>query len=62
MSKLPALRSTHLLKRISDAQKNIAAERDKLRELIEDATDLAETCDEAHDALENAADALSKYL
>lgn len=41
---------------------NIARERDKLRELISEVREIEESCDEALDGLERAADALSQYL
>ncbi len=51
------------LKRAIDQQtKRIAKERDKLRELIEEAQAIAENCDNAIDNLERAADCLSELL
>lgn len=47
---------------IAKCKANISKERDKLRELVSEVTSIAETCDEALDGLERAADALSQYL
>ena len=41
--------------------KAVAIERDKLRELASEYESLADTCDEATDALHAAIEALSKY-
>ncbi len=51
-----------LNKQIEACKKNIAKERDKLRDLISDAQTIADNCDEAIDDLERAADCLSQYL
>ena len=55
-------KSTALSRRIEACKKRIAAERDKLRDLIDDAKAVEECCDEAEIALTEAADALSRYL
>jgi hypothetical protein len=51
-----------LLAQINGCKKRIAAERDKLRELIGDAQSIAECSDDAVSSLECAADTLSEYL
>lgn len=51
-----------IIKRIKVRQKNIAAERDKLRDLISEAESIVENCDSALLDLENAADTLSELL
>ena len=38
----------------------IGAERDKLREIVEECEGLEDTCNRAHEALEQAIDALSE--
>ena len=48
--------------RIERAKKAIAKQRDELRSIIEDAETIAESCDEALEALESATDTLSQYL
>lgn len=48
--------------KINRAKAKIAKDRDELRALLEEANDITETCDEAIEALESAADSLSKYL
>jgi hypothetical protein len=47
---------------IRKSMDRISKERDKLRELIADATAVADCCDTAVGALEDAADTLSQYL
>jgi hypothetical protein len=42
--------------------KAISKERDKLRDLESECAELAENCDEALDNMQDAADALSKYV
>ena len=41
--------------------KAVGLERDRLRELISEYEDLASTCDEAVEALQDAINSLSKY-
>lgn len=49
-------------RKIKACEKRIAAERDKLRVLIDDARAIESSCDEAIDDLVSAADSLSRYL
>jgi len=49
-----------LLVEIEKRRKAIGLERDRLNNLISDATDLLETCQEAEEALESAGEALSR--
>jgi ABC-type transporter Mla subunit MlaD len=51
-----------LTRQIHACEERIAKERDKLRELISNASAIADDCDDAIDDLERAADTLSKYL
>ena len=51
-----------LTKKINTCKNRIAAERDKLRELLSEAEDLVEDCSEAIDNIEQAVDQLSKYF
>jgi hypothetical protein len=51
-----------ILAKLESCKKRIAAERDKLRDLISELEDIAECCDVAHGDLESAADSLSEYL
>ena len=51
-----------LLKRIEATKKRVTNQRDALRELIDEATGIADSCDEAIDSLESAADSLSQFL
>lgn len=51
-----------IVAKINTCKKRIAAERDKLRDLIGEAEDIAECADVAHGDLESAADSLSEYL
>lgn len=51
-----------LSKQLEAGKKNIAKERDKLRELIEEATTIEGNCADALDDIERAADSLSQYL
>jgi ABC-type transporter Mla subunit MlaD len=51
-----------LVREINAAKKRIAKERDRLRELLEDANSILQTTDEAVDALEAAVDSLSQYV
>ncbi len=46
-----------LLKR----QRAVGAERDQLRALAAECAELADSCEEAHDAIENAIEILSRY-
>jgi ABC-type transporter Mla subunit MlaD len=50
------------LKKLGAIKDRIALERDKLRELIDEAETIVACCDEALDDLDRAADALSQYL
>jgi predicted nucleic acid-binding Zn-ribbon protein len=60
---LPSKKTAASLSRQIDAcKRRIAAERDKLRELLDEANAIAEDCDEAIHDLEHAVDTLSKYL
>lgn len=47
---------------IREAKKRIGAERDKLRDLVSELESIEESCDNAENALERAADYLSEYL
>ncbi len=49
-----------LIKTLEKRRTAIGVERDKLRDLISDVEDLAETCDRAYDDLQNAIQALSE--
>ena len=51
-----------ILQRIQQAKRRIAAERDKLRDLLGELDQIADDCDEAADDLERAADAMSRLL
>ena len=51
-----------IIKQVNECKERIAAERDKLRDLIYDAETVADSCDEATYALREAADSLSQYL
>jgi uncharacterized coiled-coil DUF342 family protein len=51
-----------LVRDIDRCKGKIAAERDKLREILSEVESIVEDCDEAHDELEAAVDCLSKYL
>ena len=56
------MKNSDMMKKIDACKKRIAAERDKLRDLIDDAVAVKESCDEAVEDLERATDALSRYL
>lgn len=49
-----------IIKQLEKRLVAVGEERDKLRALIADVEDLAETCDHAHDALQEAVYALSE--
>ncbi|OUM00526.1 hypothetical protein [Variovorax sp. JS1663] len=51
-----------LHRQIEACKARIAAERDKLRDLISDAESIAYCCDEAVIDLDHAVDTLSQYL
>lgn len=51
-----------LIKKINSSKEKLSAERDKLRDLILELESLADDCDEALEALNNAANALSQQL
>lgn len=51
-----------LHRQIEACKTRIAAERDKLRDLISDAESIAYNCDEAIQDLDHAVDTLSQYL
>ena len=51
-----------ILAKIQTCKKRIAAERNKLRDLINEIEDVAECSDRAVSDLESAADALSEHL
>jgi hypothetical protein len=51
-----------LQKRLEKAKLEIVAKRDELRVIVDDAEEILECCNEAECALEDAIDALSKYL
>jgi len=51
-----------LVRQIKASQKCIAAERDKLRALVDEADAILENCEEADECLERAVDVLSQYL
>lgn len=50
------------IKQIDKRMKAVAAERDKLDELIRDLEALKENCEEAYDHLQRARDALSEIV
>lgn len=52
----------NITKQIVTCKKHIAAERDKLRELLDEAYAIAENCDDAIADLERAVDCLSQYM
>jgi hypothetical protein len=51
-----------ILAKVESCKKRIAAERDKLRDLISEIEDVAECSDRAVSDLESAADSLSEHL
>jgi len=51
-----------LIRRIERVKQQIAAKRDELRMIVEDAEAVLESCDRADDGLQSAVDALSEYL
>ena len=51
-----------ILKSINACKTNIAKERDKLRNLIDELEEIHSDCDEAVQDLESAADSLSRLL
>ena len=51
-----------IIKRLEKEKAKIAKNRDALRELLSDAADIEESCNEALDDIERAIDALSKYV
>jgi ABC-type transporter Mla subunit MlaD len=51
-----------ILLRIKQHTDRIAKERDALRELIDEATAIMDSCEQAEENLQAAADALSQYL
>lgn len=51
-----------IVKEIDKRMKGVAAERDKLDNLIADLSDLREDCDEAWDHLQHARDVLSELV
>jgi len=51
-----------IIKGIDKHMKQIAKDRDKLDEFIDELTSLKEDCDEAHDCLQRARDALSELV
>lgn len=57
-----AMSPSALGRAILRAKNRIAAERDKLRELLDEANSIADDCDLAVALLDDAADTLSKYL
>lgn len=57
---MPKVNMASLVRRLKQAQARVANERDKLRELESDVAQIAQDCDEAHDDLERAIDALSR--
>jgi septal ring factor EnvC (AmiA/AmiB activator) len=50
------------LSQIAKRQEAVGKERDKLDDLISDLQSLKEDCEEAHDALQAARDALSRLV
>jgi ABC-type transporter Mla subunit MlaD len=63
MSATPKKKTVASLSRQIEACKTrIAAERDKLRDLIAEADEIAENCDAAVADLDHAVDSLSQYL
>ncbi len=62
MSSARSVKTSAIARKIKHHQKAIAKHRDALRELIADAEEVAETCDEAIDHLEGAVNTLSQYL
>ncbi len=56
------MNKTQVIRKIEASMKKIATERDKLRDIADDALAVIESCDEAHDELRRAVDALSQYL
>lgn len=55
------MRKTTLIKNIEKLRTRIGKDRDDLRELISEARELKETCIEAFESLDYAADQLSQY-
>jgi predicted Rossmann-fold nucleotide-binding protein len=58
--KIPAL--APIAKRIEREKRIIAEARDRLREVISDAQEIGDTCEEAVHELDRAVDHLSEYL
>lgn len=54
--------AVQLIRQIKASQARIAKERDKLRDLVEEAQEIVDCCVEADDGLTQALDALSQYL
>lgn len=50
------------IKKLQECKEKIAAERDKLRDLISEAEDLADSAHRAIDCMEEAADYLSELV
>lgn len=55
-------RVSRLIKDFEGIKKRIARERDKLREAIGEMEEIADDCDASLTSLQEAVDALSKYL
>ncbi len=60
--KITVSASKKTLAKIKKLKGEIAAKRDALRDLIFELEEIGEGCDEALDALESAADAMSQLL
>ncbi len=50
-----------IIKQLERRRDAIGKERDKLRELLSEWADLADTCDSAYEDIDRAIDALSQY-
>lgn len=51
-----------LIKAIQKQQKKLAKDRDDLQELLDEATDIVSSCEEADEFLTDAVSTLSQYL
>ena len=56
------MKTTTMIKEIEKRMVAVGKERDKIDEIIGNATDLKESCERAYDALQEARDALSELV
>lgn len=62
MTKNTVARVKTLLRKMNQSKLRIAAERDKLRDLVSEFQDIEQSCEDAVQELESAADRLSELL